>query len=161
MLADAVYQEVAQGIPQRAFNRDWIQTVAGRGDMSYGLKRYQQSRTEMASRGDILIMLYEGAIRFLEQSIQEFEGKKGFDYMARHKTLLRKGRAIIEEFQNTLDFDAGGEISFQLNDLYIFMLDSLTQANITRDISYIRRVINLLSTLLDGWRGAVAVTKDK
>ncbi|MBF0283637.1 MAG: flagellar export chaperone FliS [Magnetococcales bacterium] len=123
--------------------------------MSYGLQRYQSARANTASKEEILLMLYEGAVRFLERSIAELEAGN----FAEHKNFLRRGRAIIEEFQNTLDFEKGGELALQLFDLYGTMLDFLSQANIRRDAGYIRRVINMLNTLLEGWRGAVAQVK--
>lgn len=122
---------------------------------SYGLQRYQSARTNTASREDILIMLYEGAVRFLERSIAEHE----MGNLAQHKNFLRRGRTIIEEFQNTLDFEKGGDIALQLFDLYTVMLDYLTQANITRDMSHVRNTLRLLNILLDGWREAVVVYK--
>lgn len=122
---------------------------------SYGLQRYQSTRATTTSREDILIMLYEGAIRFLERSIAE----KEMGNLAQHKNFLRRGRAIIEEFQNTLDFEKGGDIALQLFELYTVMLDYLTQANITQDMVHVRNTIRLLNILLDGWREAVVVFK--
>ncbi|MEO5369281.1 MAG: flagellar export chaperone FliS [Magnetococcus sp. DMHC-1] len=123
--------------------------------MSYGLQSYKTSRATTASREDLLIMLYEGAIRFLELAIVEKEAKN----LAEHKLNLRKGLAIISELQSTLDFQKGGEVAIKLFELYGFMLDYLTQANLTQDVSYIREVINQLSTLLDGWRVAIKQVK--
>ncbi|MBF0159049.1 MAG: flagellar export chaperone FliS [Magnetococcales bacterium] len=119
--------------------------------MSYGLASYKTSKTTTASREDLVIMLYEGAIRFLEKSIIENDAND----LQSHKELLRRGLAIISELQNTLDFQKGGDLAVQLFELYGFMLDRLTQANITRDNSCIRDVINQLTILLDGWRVAV------
>ncbi|MBF0123995.1 MAG: flagellar export chaperone FliS [Magnetococcales bacterium] len=119
--------------------------------MSYGLASYKTSKTTTASREDLVIMLYEGAIRFLEKSILENDAGN----LQPHKEFLRRGLAIISELQNTLDFQKGGDLAIQLFELYGFMLDRLTQANITRDNSCIRDVINQLNILLDGWRVAV------
>ena len=99
---------------------------------------------------EVLIQLYEGAIDFLEKSVEACEDGR----VDAFKDLLLRGRRIIEEFQRTLDFEQGGQVPAQLNDLYVFMLDSLTQAELTHDTQYIQRVISHLSILLDGWRGA-------
>ncbi|MBF0295382.1 MAG: flagellar export chaperone FliS [Magnetococcales bacterium] len=123
--------------------------------MSYGLRSYKTSRANTASREDLLILLYEGAIRFLERSIEELaEGR-----LSEHKMSLRRGIAIIAELQNTLNFEKGGELATQLFDLYAYMLDQLTQANLRKDASLIREVIGHLNTLLDGWRDAVRQVK--
>ncbi|MBF0590196.1 MAG: flagellar export chaperone FliS [Magnetococcales bacterium] len=123
--------------------------------MSYALRSYKTSRTSTASREDLLILLYEGAIRFLERSITEKEAGR----LGPHKEFLRRGIAIISELQNTLDFQKGGDLSIQLFDLYGFMLTQLTQANISQDVEFIRKVNVQMETLLEGWREAVRQVK--
>jgi flagellar secretion chaperone FliS len=125
--------------------------------MSYGLRKYRTSQANTASREDLLILLYEGAIRFLERSMKEREENN----LSEHKMYLRRGLAIIAELQSTLDFEKGGELSMQLFDLYGFMLERLTQANMSQDMSQIRTVIKNLEILLDGWRDAVRQVKEK
>ena len=105
--------------------------------MSYGLRSYKTSRANTASREDLLILLYEGAIRFLERSIAEMEARN----LSEHKMFLRRGLAIIAELQNTLDFEKGEDLAVQLFELYGFMIGRLTQANVTQDMSHIRIVI--------------------
>ncbi|MBF0262822.1 MAG: flagellar export chaperone FliS [Magnetococcales bacterium] len=125
--------------------------------MSYGLRSYKTSRANTASREDLLILLYEGAIRFLERSIEEL----GANRLSDHKMSLRRGIAIIAELQNTLNFEKGGELAVQLFDLYGYMLDRLTYANLRRDPEAIREVIRHLNTLLVGWREAVRQVKSE
>ncbi|MBF0141961.1 MAG: flagellar export chaperone FliS [Magnetococcales bacterium] len=125
--------------------------------MSYGLKRYKTSRANTASREDLLLLLYEGAIRFLERSLVLKEEKK----LADHKMALRRGLAIIAELQSTLDFEKGGDLALQLFELYGYMLDQLTHANIAQDMEPIRIVIKHLNTLLEGWREAVRQVKSQ
>ncbi|MBF0308512.1 MAG: flagellar export chaperone FliS [Magnetococcales bacterium] len=105
---------------------------------------------EQLSPLDLLIRLYEGAINFLKQSADDCKAER----MDSFKENLRRGRRIIEEFQRTLDFKQGGQITAQLNDLYTYMLDSLRQFELTHDELHIERVIDQLETLLEGWRGA-------
>jgi len=102
----------------------------------------------------VLIQLYEGAVNFLEKSVVACDDGRVDDF----KEGVERGRRIIEEFKRTLDFSHGGQVPAQLNDLYDFMLDSLTQADLTHDTQYIQRVIDQLNILLDGWRGAVMST---
>ncbi|MBF0380377.1 MAG: flagellar export chaperone FliS [Magnetococcales bacterium] len=125
--------------------------------MSYGLRKYRTSQANTASREDLLILLYEGAIRFLERAISEMEARN----LSEHKMYLRRGLAIVAELQSTLDFDKGGELSMQLFDLYGFMMERLSQANMKQDMSLIRVVIENLETLLEGWRDAVRQVKEK
>lgn len=110
-----------------------------------------QGATERAPTGlEILIQLYEGCINFLDEAILASEEGRVEDFDNR----LMRGRRIVEHFQNTLDFEQGGPVPAQLNDLYTFMLDSLTQADLTHETRYIRQVTEQLEILLDGWRGA-------
>ena len=99
---------------------------------------------------EVLIQLYEGCINFLEEASQACEAGEVEEFDDR----LMRGRRIIEHFQNTLDFEQGGPVPNQLNDLYTFMLDALTQADLTHETKYILQVTEQLTTLLDGWRGA-------
>ncbi|MBF0271226.1 MAG: flagellar export chaperone FliS [Magnetococcales bacterium] len=115
---------------------------------------------ENLSQLDVLVQLYEGSIQFLEQAARACEDGR----VAEFKHWMQRGRRIIEEFQRTLDFSQGGQVPAQLNDLYSYMLDSLTQAGLTHESEFIYRVIEQLRILLDGWRGlqapAVAVSMD-
>lgn len=104
---------------------------------------------EVVSQLDVLIQLYEGCIHFLEEAAVACDDGR----VAEFKHWMQRGRLIIEEFQKTLDFTQGGLVPAQLNDLYLFMLDSLTQAGLTHDSQYIHRVNDQLHILLEGWRG--------
>lgn len=104
---------------------------------------------ENLSQLEVLIQLYEGSIQFLEQAAIACEDGR----VAEFKHWMQRGRRIIEEFQRTLDFTQGGQVPAQLNDLYGYMLDSLTQAGLTHEAEFIHRVIEQLRILLDGWRG--------
>lgn len=97
-----------------------------------------------------LIHLYEGTINFLVRGTEAAEQGRLGDF----SDDLKKAREVIETFKRTLDFKQGGEVAQQLNDLYDFMLDSLSEAEKAVDIQLTRRIIKILRDLLDGWRGA-------
>ena len=99
---------------------------------------------------EVLIQLYEGCINFLEEAAVASDDGRVEEFNDR----LLRGRRIIEHFQSTLDFERGGPLPSQLNDLYTFMLSALTQAELTHDNKYIQQVTAQLEVLLDGWRGA-------
>ncbi len=125
--------------------------------MSYGLRSYKSSRANTASREDLLILLYEGAIRFLERAIKEKEAGR----LSEHKMFLRRALAIITELQSTLNFEKGGELSVQLFELYGFMIHRITQANLSQNMEHVQIVIQNLNTLLEGWRDAVRQVKSE
>ncbi|MBF0159050.1 MAG: flagellar protein FliS [Magnetococcales bacterium] len=99
---------------------------------------------------DLLIQLYDGAIRFLQQAEREHSAGQAQEF----NLLLARSRMIIEELRNTLNIQHGGSLARQLDHLYGFMLDSLHQSELTHDIFYARNVVVSLMVLLDGWRSA-------
>ena len=118
---------------------------------NYGANQYKQTSIKTANRGQILIMLYEAAIKNV---------KKASDCLDR-KDLAGKGQAIVKahdiinELTNTLDFDVGGQIAKDLERLYLFMTDQLIKANLENKKEPLQQVQRLMETLLEGWRVAV------
>lgn len=112
---------------------------------------YQAVQMETASRERLLIMLYEGAIRFLNQAVPAMaEGR----FEAAHGHLLR-AQDILAELMATLDFKVGGEIARNLYRLYEYGNYRLAQANLRKDPQSIAEVIELLQGLLAAWNEAV------
>jgi flagellar protein FliS len=123
--------------------------------MKNAYQKYKNNSIQTASREKILLMMYEGAIKFVKKAIVACEKK---DISERG---LNIGRAydIILELNNTLDHDIGGEISRNLEQLYNFITDQLTKANVTGDSATLHSVIKILETLNDGWKQAVEKIK--
>lgn len=120
-------------------------------------QQYQQNQILSASPEQILIMLYDGAIRFTRQAIA------GVEEEDRLKKLdgTRRAMAIISEFANTLDHEVGGEISENLDALYAFMTRELTQANLHSDIERYRVVEDLLVGLRSTWVEAIEIKRSE
>lgn len=118
-------------------------------------QKYKQSSVQSASREKILLMLYEGAIKFTKLAIKAMEEKKIADRG------MNIGRAfdIVMELNNTLDHKVGGEIASQLEQLYMFMMEQYTKANIHSDVKPLQANLKLLHTLYDGWVQAVEKIK--
>ena len=117
---------------------------------SYGQfqNAYKRAAVNTLDQGKLIVMLYDGAVKFLKMAIKEIEEKnpeaKG-EYIS-------KAIDIIFELNTTLDIDAGGEIAANLRKLYLFMGRHLTEANREQDIGKIEEVINLLEELNQGWK---------
>jgi flagellar protein FliS len=60
--------------------------------------------------------------------------------------------AIIAELQGSLDLDQGGEVARELDRLYVWMTDRLTDATVRQDARPIDEVIHILNMLADAWR---------
>ena len=113
-----------------------------------GIATYQENVVNTQSKGRLIVMLYDGAIRFLKLAIREMENK---NYEAKGR-YINRALDIINELNVVLDMDAGGEIALNLRQLYIFMNRHLSQANIQCDPQLVREVIKLMEVLNQGWK---------
>ncbi len=119
--------------------------------MSNPFSKYKKTSVLSASREQILLMLYEGAIRFTKLAIQATEQNKIAD---RGQNIIR-AFDIILELNATLDHKVGGDLAMQLEQLYMFMMDKYTQANLKGDAEPLRANLKILENLYDGWKQAV------
>jgi flagellar secretion chaperone FliS len=108
---------------------------------------YQQNAVLTAPPGRLVVMLYDGAIRFLRRSAAALRAGD----LARANTDLQRGEAIIDELLVTLNMEAGGEIAVQLRDVYLFSRRELGEARVARDAARIETVAALLGELRDGF----------
>lgn len=118
-------------------------------------EQYKKQAVETASPEEILIMLYDGAIRFLliaKKAIAEKDLEKS------HKNLL-KAQHIIQEFMNSLDMEIGGEMAVNLYRLYEYLHYRLVQANIKKDAAMIDEVLQHLKSLKATWEEAIRIAK--
>ena len=113
---------------------------------------YKQQSILTATPGQLVVMLYDGCLRFLHQSAHAMrEGK-----IAEAGTRLARAEAIIDELLTTLDLEEGGVIASRLQGIYVFCLRHLMQARLERDAEMIDKVSELLSELRDSWVQASA-----
>ncbi len=117
--------------------------------------QYQQNQILTASPEQILVMLYDGAIRFCKQAAAAEK---------EHNTSLKlekisKAFAIITEFSNSLNHDIGGEIAADLDGLYQFMLRELTQSRESGKDAHLETVTNMLVDLRQTWMEAIEINR--
>jgi flagellar protein FliS len=119
---------------------------------------YRQTQAQTAAPGELIVMLYRGAARFVSSAIEAIEAK---DVQTAHNQLVR-AQAIIGELHQTLDFERGGEMSGKLSRIYEYMNHRLVEANLRKDAEPAREVERLLRDVLPAWefaaREAGAVT---
>ena len=113
-----------------------------------GIAAYKENSISTQSPGNLVVMLYEGAVNFLEQAIVALSEK---DH-ERKANRINRAVAIIEELNINLDMEAGGEVALSLGRLYVFMLRHLNQAVTKSDPEMIRNVIRLLKELNESWK---------
>lgn len=123
--------------------------------MSYGLSAYKKTSVETASQEQILLMLYQAAIKNCKKAIEAIEqknlGKKG-EYIG-------KLQDIVIELSNSLDFEVGGEVAKELASLYDYILFASTQANVKIEKSHLEGCLRVLNTLYEGWTEAIKQLK--
>lgn len=119
--------------------------------MANPYNNYQKTSVTTASREKILLMLYEGAIRFVMQAKVALNEKK----VAEKGKLVSKATAILSELMATLDFKAGGQLAQDLENLYIFMIDKLIEGNINNNPECFDAVEKILRTLYSAWKDVI------
>jgi flagellar secretion chaperone FliS len=108
---------------------------------------YMQQSILTAPPGRLVVMLYDGCIRFLFQSayaMREGNRKTALERM-------RKAEAIIDELRVTLNHDQGGEIASNLAAIYAFSRSHLLKAWTEQDATKIDEVSRLITELRDAW----------
>jgi len=113
-----------------------------------GIGAYQQTAIGTQSKGRLIVMLYDGAIKFMKLAVKELEAG---DYAAKGQ-YINRAQDIISELNAVLDMDGGGEIAQNLRKLYTFMNGRLRQGNTNRDPDMIREVITLMEELNQSWK---------
>ena len=118
-------------------------------------QKYKQTSITSAPREQILLMLYEGAIKFTKLAMQAAEQKK----VAERGTNLMRAYDIIMELQVSLDHKVGGELAQQLDSLYVYLMDQYTKANISGDPEPLKSCVQVLENLYSGWKQAIEQLK--
>jgi flagellar protein FliS len=112
---------------------------------------YRQVATRTASPGQLVLMLYEGAIRFLERAQTGFELDDPVEANTTVNNNIIRAQEIIRELDFSLNLDQGGELAVQLRRLYDYFDRVLLESNLRKDPGGITEVIARLTVLRDAW----------
>ena len=123
--------------------------------MNQYVKQYQKSSIETASREQILIMLYDGAIQFLNKAKLAMQNK---EFEAIHNNLM-SAQNIIQEFINSMDREVAPQLAENLISLYEYFLRRLVQANMKRQVEPIDEVLKYLKSLKATWEQAIILAQ--
>lgn len=108
---------------------------------------YQDIGVITASKEKLILLAYDGAVRFINQAKMNID--KG-DIPAKCDR-ISKAMAVIEELTASLNMNEGGEIAERLHALYDYMMRRLLMANIKSDPKILDEVLSLLGTLREAW----------
>ncbi len=108
---------------------------------------YKQNEISTSSQGKLILMMYEGAIKFTKMALLSMD-KNDISGKAKY---IGKTHDIVNELSVSLDLKKGGEVTARLETLYQFVLRQLTLANIKSDRKALESIIKVLEPLHDAW----------
>lgn len=111
-----------------------------------GYNQYLRSKVLTASKAELTLMLYDGAIKFCNMAIMCIEKKD----IAGANTNIKKTEAIIEEFMATLNYKYPVANDFKV--VYEYIHERLVQANLKKDIDILNEVLEHLRGMRDTWK---------
>lgn len=124
---------------------------------NYQAAAYKQTQVKTAGPGQLVVMLYDEAIRQLEYAVELLESKtKQLDKV---NNSILKARDIITELMVSLDFEKGGDFSRTMFSLYLWFNDQLLEANLQKKSEPIKVIVRQMSEIRDAWVQILGKTK--
>jgi len=116
--------------------------------VAYARSKYTNTRVMSTSEPlELIIMLYDGAIGFLEMAAGAAESNN----VPTKIKYIEKALAVIDELLNSLNPNVGGQLIDNLANLYLYMMREIASANARNDADKMRHVVGLLRDLREGW----------
>jgi flagellar protein FliS len=114
-------------------------------------KAYQQITTMTAPRGQLVLMLFEGALLALERSLAGFSSSDPAEANMTIHNNLQRAQKIIQALNGALNMNEGGEIARTLRRLYNYFSRQIRESNIRKQPTGVQEVIRHLTVLRDAW----------
>jgi flagellar protein FliS len=112
---------------------------------------YRKVATQTATPGQLVLMLYDGALRFLEKAMTGFEYQDPLLFNQTINNNILRAQAIIHEMNASLNMEAGGEVASNFRRLYNYFYRCLTKANRTKKKEPVLEIMTHLRKLRDSW----------
>ena len=109
---------------------------------------YKKTNVETANQGELIMMLYNGAIRFLDEAISAVDDYKKYDAVNEN---IIKATNIINELRTSLDMKVG-DIANKLDSIYEYMLRTLLEANTEKSREKLEEIRSYLKELSSSWQ---------
>jgi flagellar protein FliS len=117
------------------------------GLQARGASAYIQTQVQSRSPLELVVMLYDGALRFLTEARDAMDQQD----MARKRHGMSRALAILSELQSTLNMEQGGDMAVQLDALYTYLNGRMLDASMKNDPTAIDECLKLLGTLRSAW----------
>ena len=115
--------------------------------MSFAVAQYRSSQVQTASPARIIVQLYDGTLKFIRLATQALEAR---DYAAKGVHLSR-AHAIVAELRANLDITRAPELCGELDRLYVYVLDCITEANLKASAKPLAPAVKVLEQLRSAW----------
>lgn len=112
---------------------------------------YRQITTQTASPGQLVLMLYDGALQFLQKALVGFELEDPGQANETINNNIIRAQSILQELNGTLNLEAGGRLAETLRGLYEYMDDRLMEANMRKSPDGVRETLRRLTVIRDAW----------
>ncbi len=112
---------------------------------------YRHVALTTASPGQLVLMLYDGALRFLRQALDGFNEEDPLQFNLTIHNNITRAQAIINELNVSLDMNQGGELSHSLRRLYQYLDRRLDESNYRKERQGVDEAVQRLTTLRDAW----------
>ena len=112
---------------------------------------YRQVATQTASPGQLVLLLYNGILRFLEQARLGFTKDDPKEFNETINNNVQRAQAIIHEMNQTLNMTEGGEFASRLRGLYDYFDRLLQESNVSKTEEGIIEVLKRTTVLRDAW----------
>jgi flagellar protein FliS len=112
---------------------------------------YRQVATKTATPGQLVLMLFDGALRFLDKALVGFDLDDPLDSNLAINNNILKAQEILRELNMSLNMELGGEFAATMRRLYNYYDLQLSQSNLQKDPAGVQLVIRLLSVIRGAW----------
>lgn len=112
---------------------------------------YRQIATQTAPPGQLVLMLYEGAVNFLNRALTGFGKEDPAESFETINNNIVRTQEILNELNASLNIEEGGELAVHLRRLYLYLDWRLSQSNIAKEAAGIHEAIRRITVLRDAW----------
>ncbi len=109
--------------------------------------KYLRAKVETATPTQLVVMLYDGAVRFCSLALEAMELHQFED----QNTNIKRAEDIVCELMGSLNQEAGGEVAANLLRIYTYLYEQLVQSNLNDDVEALKRVLAHLDALRESW----------
>lgn len=115
---------------------------------AYGTGQYRQAQVTTVDKGRLVVLLYEGAIKFLREAVQA----QALGDIPSKSNNVNRALDIISELSQSLNMQDGGEIAINLKQLYTFWTEHLLKGKVSRNSQAIEDVVEMMCNMAEAWQ---------